>query len=89
MTENELLVSAIRRLRPNAEFSIIGGDYSTIKWDVLEGTAPTLNQINSAKKEIQSEIENLEKSQLAAAESAMNKLAAIGLTPDEIAALRG
>lgn len=89
MTENELLVSAIRRLRPNAEFSIIGGDYSTIKWDVLEGKAPTFAEIQTTITQIQSDLAAEEAAKAAAAASAVTKLEAIGLTADEIAALRG
>ncbi len=31
------LVDAIKLLKPTAEFSFTDNDYSTIKWDVLEG----------------------------------------------------
>jgi hypothetical protein len=41
------LAEAIRSLRPNAEFSFTEQDYSTIKWDVLEGTAPTQTEIDA------------------------------------------
>jgi hypothetical protein len=40
------LVLAIKNLRPSAEFSFIDNDYSTIKWDVLEGNAPTQDEID-------------------------------------------
>ncbi len=45
---NNYLVAAIRKLKPNSEFSFIEDDYSTIKWDVLEGTAPTQAEIDSS-----------------------------------------
>ena len=44
------IVSAIHRLKPNAEFSFTGDDYSTIKWVILEGEAPTQKQIDDAIK---------------------------------------
>ena len=46
------LISAIHKLKPNAEFSFQNDDYSTIKWDILEGKAPTQAEINKAITEI-------------------------------------
>jgi len=42
------LSAAIKKLRPNAEFSFTNEDYSTIQWDVLEGEAPTQSEIDAA-----------------------------------------
>ena len=42
------MIKAIKKLRPTAEFSFSGEDYSTIKWDVLDGTAPTLKEVEDA-----------------------------------------
>jgi hypothetical protein len=84
LTNTDKLVLAIKSLRPTAEFSIIGGDYSTITWDVLEGDAPT-------KKEIDAAIVAVEKAE-AAKEAAINDtkqavLEKLGLTAEEVAAL--
>lgn len=46
------LTEAIQKLRPNAQFSYQENDYSTIKWDVLEGEAPTQAEIDEAIKQI-------------------------------------
>jgi hypothetical protein len=46
------LTLAIRNLRPNSQFSFTGTDYSTIKWDVLEGDAPTQAQIDASIKQV-------------------------------------
>jgi hypothetical protein len=46
--EQDLLVKAIKKLRPTAEFSFQDNDYSTIKWDVLDGEAPTQSEIDAA-----------------------------------------
>ena len=35
------LAKAISKLKPTAEFSFTDNDYLTIKWDILEGKAPT------------------------------------------------
>ena len=45
---------AIFNLKPNAEFSYQDDDYSTIKWDVLDGDAPTQKQIDDEIKRIKS-----------------------------------
>lgn len=39
------LTKAIKKLKPNAEFSFIDDDYSTVQWDVLEGDAPTKKKL--------------------------------------------
>jgi len=60
---NELDISkAIQYLKPNAEFSFEGTDYSTINWHVLEGSAPTWLEIEAAHQaiktaELQTEVE--------------------------------
>jgi hypothetical protein len=81
------LVKAIKFLRPSAEFSFTEADYSTIKWDVLEGDAPTLAELEAANLEIQ-EITTAEVEAKAQAKaSAEAKLAALGLTTDDLKAL--
>jgi len=40
------LTKAIKNLHPEAEFSYIDDDYSTINWIVLDGDAPTQDEIN-------------------------------------------
>jgi hypothetical protein len=52
---NNYLVMAIRKLRPNSEFVIIDNDYSTIKWDVLEGEAPTQAEIDEAIEQVKAD----------------------------------
>jgi hypothetical protein len=49
------LSRAIKKLKPTAEFSFIDNDYSTIKWDVLEGDAPTQKEIDAAIKEVKAD----------------------------------
>ena len=49
------LVKAIQKLKPTAEFSFTADDYSTIKWDVLEGDAPTQAEIDDAIKKIKAD----------------------------------
>jgi len=81
------IVKAIHKLRPKAEFSFTDGDYSTIKWDVLEGNPPTQNEINEVieqikTKEAQDELDAIAKKQVSLA-----KLEALGLDVDDLKAL--
>lgn len=84
----DYLTRAIKRLRPTAEFSFNDEDYSTIKWDVIEGSAPTAKAIDDEIAKIKAEDLAAESAKAAAAASAVTKLEAIGLTAEEIAALR-
>lgn len=74
------LTKAIRLLKPNSEFSYQNGDYSTIKWDVLEGDAPTQAEIDAAIKKIEAD-------EIAQAAKEANDKAALltklGITADE------
>ena len=74
------LVKAIQKIKPNGEFSFENNDYSTIKWDVLEGDAPTQAEINVA-------IEQVKADELAEAEARATQKAALldrlGITEDE------
>jgi hypothetical protein len=74
------LVKAIKKLKPSAEFSFIDNDYSTIKWDILEGEAPTQAEIDAA-------IEQVKADEIAEAEAKANQKAALldrlGITEDE------
>jgi hypothetical protein len=81
------LVKAIQKLRPTAEFSFTEEDYSTIKWDKLEGDAPTQAQIDAAIKAIQQAELQAEAEAAAKKAAAEAKLAALGLTADDLKAL--
>lgn len=72
----EILTIAIKNLRPEAEFSYNDNDYSTIKWDILEGDAPT-------KKEIDEEIARIQNEELAKAGQKQALLDRLGITADE------
>ena len=80
------IVKAIQKLNPTAEFSFTDDDYSTIKWDKLEGKAPTQKQIDDAIEEIKVE-EIAEAEAKASAKSAL--LAKLGITEDEAKLLLG
>jgi hypothetical protein len=74
------IAKAIKKLKPTAEFSFNNDDYSTIHWDVLAGDAPSQSEIDAAIKQIKAD-------ELAAKAAAEAKLAALGLTTDDLKAL--
>jgi hypothetical protein len=78
--EQLLLVKAIKKLKPNSEFTFTECDYTTIKWDVLEGEAPTQAEIDAA-------IEQVKADELAEAEARATQKAALldrlGITEDD------
>ena len=74
------IAKAILSLRPNAEFSFQEADYSTVKWDVLDGEAPTIAEIEAAAKLVEkAEAEAIKTA--AAAKAAL--LAKLGITENE------
>jgi hypothetical protein len=84
---NDYLPRAILRLKPNSEFRIENRDYSTIEWIVLDGKAPTQAEVNTAIEQVKAdEIADAEAKAQAKA-VAEGKLAALGLTTDDLRAL--
>jgi len=81
------LAEAIWKLKPNAEFSFTDEDYSTIKWDVLEGDAPTQAEINEAIEQIKADEAQAEIDKATAKATALAKLQALGLDEDDLKAL--
>ena len=74
------LVKAIRKLKPNSEFVFSRDDYSTIKWDVLEGNAPTQAEIDAAIEQVKAD-EIAEAETKAQAKAAL--LAQLGITEEQ------
>jgi hypothetical protein len=80
------LVKAIKKLKPTAEFSFTDDDYSTIKWDVLEGEAPTQAEIDAAIEQIKAD-EITQAATKAVQRQAL--LTRLGITEDEARLLLG
>jgi len=74
------LTKAIRLLKPNSEFSYQNNDYSTIKWDVLDGEAPSQKEIDAAMKKIEADELALEAKTAADKAALLEKL---GINADE------
>jgi hypothetical protein len=80
------LTKAIRHLRPTAEFSFKETDYSTIKWDILEGDAPTWEEVQAAHLEVKA-AEETKAAEAAVARAAL--LSKLGITEEEAKLLLG
>ena len=80
------LSKAIKKLKPTAQFSFTDDDYSTIKWDVLDGDAPTQSDIDEAIEQIKAD-EITEATTKAAAKAAL--LERLGITQEEANLLLG
>jgi hypothetical protein len=73
-------------LRPNEEWSINDNDYEQLIW-FDETSKPTLEQIKKAQKAAEADFAAKLLTKENARASALAKLAELGLTADEIAAL--
>ena len=76
----DYIIEAIKTLRPNCEFSFNEEDYSSIKYDKLDGTPPSDEEIDA----MITEIKNKDAEKLA--DKATDKaalLAKLGITADE------
>ena len=80
------LALAIFKLRPNSQFSFENNDYSTIKWDVLDGDAPTQAEIDDAIEQVKAD-ELAEAEAKAAQRQAL--LSRLGITEEEARILLG
>ena len=83
----DYLSEALLKLRPNSEFHYSNRDYETIEWVVLEGESPTQAEIDTAIEEIKDEELAAEAKAEADKATAQSKLAALGLTADDLKAL--
>lgn len=78
------LSKAIKFLRPTAQFSFIESDYTSIKWDFLDGEVPTYEELEIALEKIKATETEQAALKLSAKESLLERL---GLTADEAALL--
>ena len=74
------LVKAIHKLRPESQFSFTDNNYSTIKWDVLDGDAPAQADIDAAIDQVKADEAQAEANK---AEAKTALLAKLGITADE------
>ena len=78
---NELqLAAAIKLLKPNAQFSFTEADYSSIKWDVLDGNAPTQAEIDAAIEQVKADEAQAEATKATEKAALLDRL---GITAEE------
>jgi hypothetical protein len=80
------LTKAIQKLKPTAQFSYVDNDYSTIKWNILEGEAPTQAEIDAAIEQVKADEAQAEATKAAQKQALLNRL---GITEDEAKLLLG
>jgi hypothetical protein len=81
------LTKAIQKLKPNSDFSFNDEDYSTVNWIHLDGKAPTQAEINAAIKQVKADELTEAEAKATAKATAQAKLAALGLTVEDLKAL--
>ena len=80
MKTKDYITLAIRKLKPTAEFSFINNDYSSIKWDVLQGEAPTQAEIDAAIEQVKADEIQAEATKATDKAALLDRL---GITADE------
>ena len=84
---NDTVIKAILKINPTAEVSISGDDINTIVWE--NGTTPIpVADIKEQIPVVEQEIADATAKKIADKESANAKLKALGLTDDEIEAIK-
>ena len=81
---SEELAGAIDYLKPNSQYSFENADYTSIKWDVLDGEAPTQIEIDKAVEIIREQKAKLAAQFATKKAAAEAKLAALGLTTEDL-----
>jgi Pyruvate/2-oxoacid:ferredoxin oxidoreductase gamma subunit len=81
------IVDALISLRPNAQFTVNDEDLSTVVWYTKDVTTPTQKEVDNEIKRLEDKAAAEVTAKAANKESARAKLAALGLTGEEIAAL--
>jgi hypothetical protein len=84
MDEHSQKVKAIQFIRPNAEFILNGDD---LQWLDNEQKEPTANEIEAAWTAYLADVENKKQEAAINKAAAEAKLAALGLTADDLRAL--
>ena len=80
---------AVVSLRPNTEWSMSGDDVENIIWHT-DGVEPlTVAEVEAEILRLEQEAVDVEAAKVAARESAMSKLAALGLSVSEVEAIVG
>ena len=83
-----MIEKAIKKINPNAEFTVNAEDYNQITW--LNGTTPiSKSDIEAMIPTVETEIANAEANAIAKKASGKQKLLDLGLSEDEVKAMIG
>ena len=83
-----MIAKAIKKINPNAEFTVNAEDYNQITW--LNGTAEiSKSDIEAMIPTVETEIANAEADAIAKKASGKQKLLDLGLSEEEVKALIG
>ena len=80
---------AVASLRPNVEWVMYGDDVENIIWHTPDVEPLTTAEVEAEMLRLEQAAVDAEAARIAARESAMAKLAALGLNVDEVAAIVG
>jgi DNA-binding NarL/FixJ family response regulator len=80
------IIQILTNKYPGKEWNLVGNEYEGLEW-LDSSPKPTKQQLESQWAEVQQIIEQRQANAIAARQSALAKLAALGLTEAEIAAL--
>ena len=84
---NEIIIKAIQKINLNAEVSVSDGDINTIVWE-NKTTPISISDIQAQIPVVEQEIADAAAKKIADKASANAKLKALGLTDDEIEAIK-
>jgi len=87
MTTNEIIVKAILKIKPTAQVSVSDGDINTIVWENGE-TPISKEDIKAMIPTVEQELKDAATKKINDKASANAKLKALGLTDDEIEAIK-
>lgn len=80
---------AVMSLRPNIEWSMDGDDVENITWHTPDVEPLTTVEVQAEILRLEQAAVDADAARIAARDSAMGKLAALGLNVDEVAAIVG
>jgi hypothetical protein len=81
------LAEAINLYNPNAQWTLSGDDYETLDWHSVDIAKPTKAQLENLLLQVEAIKAQHEADKASAKEAAQAKLAALGLTTDDLKAL--
>lgn len=81
------LAEAINLYNPDAQWVIYGNDYATLQWHSEDIPKPTLEKLEALLLQLEAAKAQAEAEAEAKREAALSKLAALGLTADDLRSL--